>query len=220
MTAKPLFAALAICTAALVWLVWGSSNSPDDPSGISTANATRTAHHSAPAHDPAVASLRRDLADLAGEVSGLRREATADALPAAADDPLEAGRKTTPDEPPEDLAAIEREMAPLVAATLEAHLESEPRDGAWADEVDASLREVMARPTLASLELRDHRCASTLCRVDFADTSREIWDTVSDELVQSPPFDTEGFVHMPEDRPGEVIVYFARPEHSLPSIEL
>ncbi len=160
--------------------------------------------------DPGLSSVRGAMIALRSELGELRE--THDQLGREVEAMAQAG------EDPEDLhAPSDEEVIAQLLTTFDDHLENEPVDSEWADDVSSQLDTAFASPELKGASLANARCGATLCRaeVHFEDSESRVAAT---ELIpQKAPFDSDGFIHVEGEDDLEVVVYFSRQGHPLPA---
>lgn len=155
-------------------------------------------------------ALRAELAHLRGRLDGMQSELRS--RPGSPAEERAASEEPAREDRYRDLAPVERDLA--IAEDLEAVMDAEPADDAWAAET-----ETLAATAVADLEsatLISVACRNTLCRAELTHTSNTKRDLAMSELTQVPPFNTQGFVHMRLSDPPESAIYFARAGHHLP----
>ena len=104
------------------------------------------------------------------------------------------------------------------AADLAVALDAEPRDNTWASAVEADAMATVAAHG-AGLVLQQVKCGSTMCRAALEHAAAGSVETDLDDVTFRPPFNTGGYVYIPEPQEGgkpESVLYFSREGESLP----
>jgi hypothetical protein len=104
-----------------------------------------------------------------------------------------------------------------IVAGLERELADDDRDAAWAREIESQAADALA--SYEGQRVLTIECRSRLCRMEIASDDLARQDELLADLALTPPFNTEGFVHVldePEVEP-RFVAYFAREGQSLPS---
>lgn len=181
-----------------------------------------------------VAALKPELARLSADLAALREEVHALRQTAVQSDVAE--REREPDDEDENLnpewaaeQELEREQAMIEARMqgLNAQLEAEQRDAAWASHAGTTLWQALAGQDLAGTTVAGLDCRATLCRLDLnyedeASRNRFLQITL-DRYIRPAITDILDAMtlHSVQNTDGSIatVIFWARAGHRLPPLE-
>jgi hypothetical protein len=215
--------ALALGTTAATLLLTQRPAENTGKAGPSASATIQTDTIAAPPQDldRALADVNQKMAELASQLSALKRARASGSAPAAAaandsrQDAESSGLTR------EELMQRADEQAEAQAAQVEQAVAGERLDPAWAPGAEQSIRGLFQEKDLQGLRLVDARCRATLCRIEMArnDAAQGAdFEASFRKLLIRTPWQGQGFarVHDPFSASPTAVLFLAREGAALP----
>ncbi len=114
---------------------------------------------------------------------------------------------------------LEQERITAQINTLEQQLQYEDPDPGWSNWAQNEIMNNISNKQYAGVSVVGNECRSTMCRFQFQFDDTEIRDTAVGDIPTLVPWDSQGFFHVDEDDPLNLILYVSREGSQLAQVE-